>query len=71
MLSLWPQLAGRLVVSNKEKKLLHSTYFSLGLQMLISSLLLITITETSGMAVPLNSIPLPWWSIAYLVIIGL
>jgi drug/metabolite transporter (DMT)-like permease len=55
----------------KKKAATFNPYFSLGLQMLISSLLLITITETTGMAVPLNSIPAAsWWSIAYLVIIG-
>lgn len=55
----------------KKKAATFNPYFSLGLQMLISSLLLITITETTGMAVPLVTIPAAsWWSIAYLVIIG-
>lgn len=55
----------------KKKAATFNPYFSLGLQMLISSLLLITITENTGMAVPLVTIPAAsWWSIAYLVIIG-
>lgn len=55
----------------KKKAATFNPYFSLGLQMLISSLLLITIAGTTGMAVPLVTIPAAsWWSIAYLVIIG-
>jgi drug/metabolite transporter (DMT)-like permease len=46
-------------------------YFSLGLQMLISSFFLFGVTEASGTNIPLNEIPLTsWWAIGYLVIIG-
>lgn len=55
----------------KKKAATFNPYFSLGIQMLLSSILLLTITETTGMAVPLSTIPaISWWSIAYLVIIG-
>jgi hypothetical protein len=38
---------------------------------MLLSILLLTITETTGMAVPLSTVPAAsWWSIAYLVIIG-
>ncbi|MBC5840614.1 EamA family transporter [Flavobacterium sp. F-380] len=55
----------------KKKAATFNPYFSLGIQMLFSSILLLTITETTGMAVPINTVPAAsWWSIAYLVIIG-
>ena len=39
--------------------------------MVISSIFLLSITETTGVSVPLSTIPaISWWSIAYLVIIG-
>jgi drug/metabolite transporter (DMT)-like permease len=53
----------------KEKQLL-SILFSLGLQMLISSLILLPLLVQLEL-VNLMSIPaISWWSIAYLVIIG-
>ena len=55
----------------KKKAATFNPYFSLGIQMVISSILLLSITETTGTAVPVSTIPaISWWSIAYLVIIG-
>ena len=55
----------------KKKAATFNPYFSLGLQMFISSLLLLTISETSGMAVAISSIPVTsWYAITYLVIVG-
>ncbi|MBI5859040.1 MAG: EamA family transporter [Sphingobacteriales bacterium] len=46
-------------------------YFSLGLQMLISGILLFTFTNITGNAVPVTEIPWEsWMSIGYLVIFG-
>jgi len=46
-------------------------YFSLGLQMFISSIALLGITGVTGQAVPLAAIPASsWWAILYLLIIG-
>lgn len=55
----------------KKKAASFNPYFSLGLQMLISSTILFAITGATGTGVTLSSIPAnSWWSIAYLVIIG-
>jgi drug/metabolite transporter (DMT)-like permease len=55
----------------KKKAATFNPYFSLGLQMLISSLILFAVTGATGTGVNLMSIPsISWWSIAYLVIIG-
>jgi len=55
----------------KKKAASFNPYFSLGLQMLISSTVLFAITGATGTGVSLSSIPAnSWWSIAYLVIIG-
>lgn len=55
----------------KKKAATFNPYFSLGLQMLISSFILFAITGATGTTVSLLSIPaISWWSIAYLVIIG-
>jgi len=46
-------------------------YFSLGLQMFISSIALLGISRVTGQAVPLADIPAPsWWAVLYLLIIG-
>lgn len=46
-------------------------YFSLGLQMLLSSSILFVITEACEVNIPLSEIPAAsWWSIGYLVIVG-
>ncbi|WP_051269738.1 DMT family transporter [Flavobacterium suncheonense] len=55
----------------KKKAASFNPYFSLGLQMLISSLLLFAYTGATGTSIPLTEIPAAsWWSIAYLVVIG-
>lgn len=55
----------------KKKAATFNPYFSLGLQMLISSLMLFAVTGATGTGVNILSIPaISWWSIAYLVIIG-
>lgn len=58
-------------LQTKKKAASFNPYFSLGLQMLISSFILLIITEASGINIPLSQIPPEsWWSIGYLVIIG-
>ena len=55
----------------KKKAASFNPYFSLGLQMFISSIFLFALTSATGTAVPLSSIPaISWWSIAYLVVFG-
>nr|WP_294933743.1 EamA family transporter [uncultured Flavobacterium sp.] len=55
----------------KKKAASFNPYFSLGLQMLISSLLLFAYTGATGTSVNLAEIPaISWWSIAYLVVFG-
>ncbi|WP_035652606.1 DMT family transporter [Flavobacterium sp. ASV13] len=55
----------------KKKAASFNPYFSLGLQMLISSFILYGITEPLEMNISLAKIPTTsWWAIGYLVIIG-
>ena len=55
----------------KKKAASFNPYFSLGLQMFLSSILLFSFTGATGTSVPLSSIPaISWWSIAYLVVFG-
>ena len=55
----------------KKKAASFNPYFSLGLQMMISSLFLFAIIGATGTTIPLSEIPSnSWWSIGYLVIIG-
>lgn len=55
----------------KKKAATFNPYFSLGLQMVISSIILFAITGATGTSVNLTSIPAnSWWAISYLVIIG-
>lgn len=55
----------------KKKAASFNPYFSLGLQMLISSILLFAYTGATGTSVNLAEIPaISWWSIAYLVVFG-
>jgi len=55
----------------KKKAASFNPYFSLGLQMLISSILLLAITGATGTGVSITSIPAnSWWAIGYLVIVG-
>jgi drug/metabolite transporter (DMT)-like permease len=59
------------ILQTKKKAASFNPYFSLGLQMLISSVFLYGITEASGINIRLSEIPLPsWWAIVYLVLIG-
>ena len=55
----------------KKKAASFNPYFSLGLQMFISSILIFAVIGATGTAVNLNTIPaISWWSIAYLTSIG-
>lgn len=55
----------------KKKAASFNPYFSLGLQMFISSIFTFAVIGASGMGIPLTQIPAnSWWSIAYLVVIG-
>ena len=55
----------------KKKAATFNPYFSLGLQMFLSSILVFAYTGATGIAVPLGEIPaISWWSIAYLVVFG-
>lgn len=59
------------ILETKKKAASFNPYFSLGLQMLISSVFLFGITEATGVNIPLSQIPSEsWWAIGYLVIIG-
>ncbi|MFK7001438.1 EamA family transporter [Flavobacterium oreochromis] len=55
----------------KKKAKNFNPYFSLGLQMLISSILLFAYTGATGTSISLFQIPSQaWWSIVYLVVFG-
>ena len=55
----------------KKKASSFNPYFSLGLQMFISSFFVFAIIGATGTSVPLSAIPaISWWSIAYLVVFG-
>lgn len=55
----------------KKKAASFNPYFSLGLQMLISSTIILAITGATGTGVSISSIPAnSWWAIGYLTIIG-
>lgn len=55
----------------KKKAASFNPYFSLGLQMLISSIFLFSFVGATGTSIPISEIPInSWWSISYLVIIG-
>lgn len=55
----------------KKKAASFNPYFSLGLQMLISSFITFAIIGATGTGVNISAIPAnSWWAIAYLVIIG-
>lgn len=59
------------ILQTKKKAASFNPYFSLGLQMLISSVFLFGITEATGVNIPLSEIPSEsWWAIGYLVIVG-
>ncbi|MBL0336374.1 MAG: EamA family transporter [Chitinophagaceae bacterium] len=55
----------------KQQAARFNPYFSLGLQMLISSVALLTYTQLDGSAIPIATIPWQSWaSIAYLIVFG-
>jgi drug/metabolite transporter (DMT)-like permease len=55
----------------RKKAASFNPYFSLGLQMLISSFVTLAIIGATGTGVNMSSIPInSWWAIGYLVIIG-
>ncbi len=55
----------------KKKAASFNPYFSLGLQMLISSTILLAITGATGTGISITSIPAnSWWAIGYLTIFG-
>lgn len=55
----------------KKKAATFNPYFSLGIQMFLSSILLFAYTGATATSVSLSAIPaLSWWSIGYLVIFG-
>jgi len=55
----------------KKKAASFNPYFSLGLQMFISSILLFAYNGATGISVSLSEIPIStWYAIAYLVVVG-
>jgi drug/metabolite transporter (DMT)-like permease len=55
----------------KKKAASFNPYFSLGLQMFISSIIVLAVTGATGTSVNISLIPAnSWWAIGYLVIIG-
>ncbi len=55
----------------KKKAASFNPYFSLGLQMLLSSMIIFAINGATGNSIPLTAIPSEsWWAIGYLVVIG-
>lgn len=55
----------------KKQALAFNPYFSIGLQMVISGIVLTIIAGATGNSVPLRAIPaISWWSISYLVLFG-
>lgn len=58
-------------IYTKEKAASFNPYFSLGLQMMISSFVLFGATDLTGTSVPFSAIPMiSWLAIGYLVIFG-
>lgn len=55
----------------KKKVASFNPYFSLGLQMLISSVFILFITEVTNTGISMKAIPAEsWWAIGYLVLVG-
>ena len=55
----------------KKKAASFNPYFSLGLQMFISSIFVFAITGATGTSISLSAIPAAsWWAIGYLVVFG-
>ncbi|OQY95186.1 MAG: drug/metabolite-transporting permease [Sphingobacteriales bacterium UTBCD1] len=69
ILSTWSWAFGTLYT--KKQVASFNPYFSLGLQMLISGTFLVTLTKTTGIAIPVTSIPWQSWAcLAYLILVG-
>lgn len=67
--STWSWAFGTLYT--KKQAANFNPYFSLGLQMMISGLLLFFITQVTGMAIPISTIPWQSWAaIGYLTVFG-
>ena len=55
----------------KKEAINFNPYFSLGFQMLISGIIILSIAQTTGNTVKISAIPAStWWAISYLVVIG-
>ncbi|TDD99895.1 drug/metabolite-transporting permease [Flavobacterium cellulosilyticum] len=55
----------------KKKAASFNPYFSLGLQMFLSSIIILAVTGATGTGVNITAIPaISWWAIGYLVIVG-
>jgi drug/metabolite transporter (DMT)-like permease len=55
----------------KKKAASFNPYFSLGLQMVISSIFVFAVTGATGTSISLSAIPAAsWWAIGYLVVFG-
>ena len=55
----------------KKKAASFNPYFSLGLQMFISSILIFAFIGAAGISIPISEIPAnSWWAIVYLVVFG-
>ena len=69
ILSTWSWAFGTLYI--KKKAADFNPYFSLGLQMVISSVVLLVVAYSTGNTIPLAEIPMrSWLSILYLIIFG-
>ena len=67
--STWSWAFG--TIYTKKHAATFNPYFSLGLQMVISGTILLSLTHLTGKAVPLSEIPWQsWTAIAYLVVFG-
>jgi drug/metabolite transporter (DMT)-like permease len=65
----WSWAFGTMYTKDQAKA--FNPYFSLGIQMLVSGIVLTIICESTGMSVPLSAVPWQsWLSIAYLVVFG-
>jgi drug/metabolite transporter (DMT)-like permease len=69
LLATWTWAMGTVYTKKHAKN--FNPYFGIGLQMIISGIVLYTVSRATGQAVPLKQIPWQAWSaIAYLVIFG-
>lgn len=69
LLATWTWAMGSVYTRKHAKS--FNPYFSIGLQMVISGILLYTVSKATGQSVPLKQIPWQaWTAIAYLVVFG-